>query len=202
MLNQNSIKSHCPQGHLYDEANTRITKKNQRICRTCERARNRRLEGFCGWSGCNELTELDNKTNRPFYYCKEHVEERKKQHKTYYSKNKEMHKERYGEGSRFRTHVKWQELRTKLFEMYGSICVCCGEDCQIFLTLDHINGDGSKDRKGCGGTTSVYKKAIAEYRPDLYQILCYNCNCGKRLNKECPHKSMSLMKIKEENEHE
>lgn len=39
-------KTHCPQGHPYDEANTRLY-KNRRMCRACrnaaERARQRRL---------------------------------------------------------------------------------------------------------------------------------------------------------------
>lgn len=30
-------KTHCPQGHPYDEANTRITPQGWRACRTCSR---------------------------------------------------------------------------------------------------------------------------------------------------------------------
>jgi len=37
----NSEKTHCPQGHPYDEANTHITKKGARHCRTCARERAR-----------------------------------------------------------------------------------------------------------------------------------------------------------------
>lgn len=32
---RNRIKTHCPQGHPYDEANTKITSKGTRECRTC-----------------------------------------------------------------------------------------------------------------------------------------------------------------------
>lgn len=35
---RNSIKTHCPQGHPYDEANTRHTPSGGRICRACHRA--------------------------------------------------------------------------------------------------------------------------------------------------------------------
>jgi hypothetical protein len=39
----NSLKTHCPQGHPYDEANTYWNVKGtSRSCRTCERERNRR----------------------------------------------------------------------------------------------------------------------------------------------------------------
>lgn len=32
-------RSHCPQGHAYDEENTRYTRTGSRMCRTCERSR-------------------------------------------------------------------------------------------------------------------------------------------------------------------
>ena len=35
-------KTHCPSGHPYDDQNTRINARGDRVCRTCERARNRR----------------------------------------------------------------------------------------------------------------------------------------------------------------
>lgn len=34
-------KTHCPQGHPYDEANTLITPRRSRSCRACNRIRNR-----------------------------------------------------------------------------------------------------------------------------------------------------------------
>ena len=35
-------KTHCPQGHPYDEANTRHTKNGNRLCRACYREHQRR----------------------------------------------------------------------------------------------------------------------------------------------------------------
>lgn len=34
-IHPESLKTHCPQGHPYDEANTYVTKKGWRHCRTC-----------------------------------------------------------------------------------------------------------------------------------------------------------------------
>lgn len=34
---KNSQKTHCPQGHIYDKANTRISAKGGRFCRACDR---------------------------------------------------------------------------------------------------------------------------------------------------------------------
>ena len=36
----NKVKTHCPQGHAYDEGNTRISRKGTRVCRTCHRLEN------------------------------------------------------------------------------------------------------------------------------------------------------------------
>jgi hypothetical protein len=39
--NQNETKTHCPHGHVYDEANTYINGDGDRICRQCWRDRRR-----------------------------------------------------------------------------------------------------------------------------------------------------------------
>lgn len=38
---KNVRKTHCPQGHPYDEANTKINYKGGRICRICEKEHQR-----------------------------------------------------------------------------------------------------------------------------------------------------------------
>lgn len=38
---QNARKTHCPQGHEYDEANTYNTSGGHRLCRACNRDRKR-----------------------------------------------------------------------------------------------------------------------------------------------------------------
>lgn len=78
-----------------------------------------------------------------------------------------------------------EKTRNKFFEMYGEQCVCCGEIEKSFLTLEHII-----PRKITRGKDTGYRamlKAIKEHRPDLYQVLCWNCNCGK-IDGICPHK--------------
>jgi hypothetical protein len=75
--------------------------------------------------------------------------------------------------------------------MYGGKCACCGEDDIRFLSLDHVNNDGSEHRKTLRDN-QILANAVANYQPDKYQILCYNCNCGRSSNGGvCPHKSMS-----------
>jgi len=87
-------------------------------------------------------------------------------------------------------------LKKLVFDHYGRRCNCpkcpTPDIDPLFLTIDHINNDGYKERghKNRRGlsTTSIYLKIIRTGFPDTYQVLCWNCNCGKRLNNGiCPH---------------
>jgi hypothetical protein len=88
-----------------------------------------------------------------------------------------------------RTHESIEQWR-KIYDMYGWECACCGEDNPDFLSLDHINEDGGKERKN-GTVAKTYKLALKENDPTKYQILCYNCNMGRSfrgIDGVCPHK--------------
>lgn len=76
---------------------------------------------------------------------------------------------------------------------YGRVCSCCKESQIAFLTLDHINGGGNKHRKEVTGSkaggTTFYAWIIKENFPEGYQVLCWNCNAGREVNRGiCPHK--------------
>lgn len=80
--------------------------------------------------------------------------------------------------------LRRQDVQNIFFDMYGTVCVHCGESNRGFLTLDHVCNDGYVERAKYGsnrayGNYNTYKKAIEAYRPDVYQVLCFNCNCGK-----------------------
>lgn len=76
---------------------------------------------------------------------------------------------------------KSDALRYKclVIENYGGECARCGETQPLFLTIDHINGGGTKDREFGKVGVSFYRELIQTGYPkgDL-QLLCYNCNCG------------------------
>ena len=67
-------------------------------------------------------------------------------------------------------------------------CNCCGELIYQFLQVDHIDGrkiHGHK-REFTGG--GLYNWLISRNFPPGFQILCANCNWGKRMNDGiCPH---------------
>lgn len=94
--------------------------------------------------------------------------------------------------------VQWAKKRhlknkDKVFAAYGGyICKCCGEKEISFLSIDHINNDGYKlfkegvHPKG----TAFYGWLVKNSFPSGFQVLCMNCQFGKKNNKGiCPHQS-------------
>lgn len=80
------------------------------------------------------------------------------------------------------------KVKQTFLDMYGNKCSCCGETEFDFLTVEHIKGQvgipKNQKRSGHNG----WKDATKEYRPDLYTILCFNCNLASKNGRTCPHK--------------
>ena len=106
-------------------------------------------------------------------------------------------------GKGYRSHCKQCRNETQKAKMakdtsfeqilnhYGNHCACCGETIKQFLSIDHIKGGGNKHRKKIKnkGGKKFYAWLIKNKFPKDYQILCMNCNWGKRMNRGiCPHK--------------
>ena len=81
-------------------------------------------------------------------------------------------------------------MKEIVFSHYGWFCACCGEKERAFLSMDHVNNDGYKDRaSGSRSSAKLYRKIKKQGFPKTYQVLCMNCNFGKRMNNGvCPHK--------------
>lgn len=84
-----------------------------------------------------------------------------------------------------RSRRKRLELKTKVLTHYGKgilACVICGEKRLPCLSLDHINGDGYKNRVG-------YPWYVMNNFPTGFQTLCMNCQFIKKFeNNECGRK--------------
>jgi len=73
---------------------------------------------------------------------------------------------------------------------YGKKCFCCYENKVKLLTVEHTNGDGYLTRRQGIKGKWLYSFLIHEGFPSFIQILCFNCNIGKKNNGGiCPHKS-------------
>jgi 5-methylcytosine-specific restriction endonuclease McrA len=81
-----------------------------------------------------------------------------------------------------------QNIRSIVLEHYGNKCACCGETRKEFLSIDHINNDGNKQRIIAGGGGFTFQCWIVKNNfPDDLQILCHNCNLAKGFYGYCPH---------------
>lgn len=79
--------------------------------------------------------------------------------------------------------------RKAVIEHYGGKCYCCGESTFEFLALDHKNGNGNAHRvevrqSGAG----MIGWAIKNSYPDIFCVLCHNCNLAIGFYGYCPHR--------------
>jgi hypothetical protein len=72
-------------------------------------------------------------------------------------------------------------------------CCCCGEQHVEFLTLDHANGDGNKERRELGGQAAVFRMLRDRGFPPGYRTLCWNCNLSYAKYGYCPHQRNSTV---------
>lgn len=78
-------------------------------------------------------------------------------------------------------------LKKEVISVYGGRCACCSESQFEFLSIDHINGGGTKHRKELPAGLSIWKWAKNNGFPPTLRILCFNCNCAIGFFGNCPH---------------
>lgn len=85
--------------------------------------------------------------------------------------------------------ARYQRLRAEALATYGDKCAYCGETHPHFLSIDHKNGGGKRDRiaLGCREGGVNWYKYLLDKHPDHVQILCHNCNMAKGHYGVCPH---------------
>lgn len=76
-----------------------------------------------------------------------------------------------------------QKFRQRVFEKLGGKCVRCGFSDPRALQIDHVNGGGTKEHREIGHQRVFYLKVFADTEGN-YQLLCANCNCIKKSEKE------------------
>lgn len=110
---------------------------------------------------------------RAYYVA--HVEKIKQVKRAYYLTHKEK---------------EWavrQRTRFDVLQYYSNgipSCANCREQDLIVLTIDHINNDGAKLRKTQGTGTRFYRWLKRNNYPEGYQVLCWNCNARKELERQ------------------
>jgi hypothetical protein len=145
---------------------------------------------------------------RHHYYetHKEQIRERNKKYKRDKEKDRvyrTLHKEhrlelqrtsRAGNKVAYKQDYRKRNLMEKVkalshYSSDGKIkCARCGFDDIRALSIDHVNGQGSKHRKEVGYHT--YRWLKANDYPSGFQILCMNCQFIKRAEKqECDRRN-------------
>lgn len=142
-------------------------------------------QGYCAYHKC-------------WHDAKEFATSRKRRTGLHYICMKAVNARLRDTGALIKTRLK---LRTRVLAMYsteGALqCAACGYKDIRALVLDHINGNGGCERSKIKGTCGIWRNALKSYRPDLYQVLCANCNAIKRIeNEEHNPRPRSLPKYK------
>jgi len=70
-----------------------------------------------------------------------------------------------------------RRLRIAAVVALGGACARCGLDDERVLQLDHINNDGTAERR-IASQADIYKRAASSDNADL-QLLCANCHLLK-----------------------
>lgn len=98
-------------------------------------------------------------------------------------------------GMKRRGHAHYQGLRNAVLQAYGGLiphCACCGDGHEEFLTIDHINGDGAKQRKEGIRGINFYMWLIRNNFPEGFRVLCMNCNFSLGMRGYCPHHGLGV----------
>jgi len=90
--------------------------------------------------------------------------------------------------------IRHRERKLLVILAYGGKCECCGETAPEMLTIDHIDGNGSAERRSRRGLNegwNFYSYLIRNNFPkDNYRLLCHNCNRSAYVNGGvCSHQS-------------
>jgi len=146
--------------------------KRRRACRECYLARRREQ-----WRKQDKKRNLERR--QKWLNDSEYRERNKKACQKYKKNNIDIIRNRAKESS--------FSNRMEVIKKYGGRCVCCGENRWQFLAIDHIDSNGSKDRKKRGGAVALYRFLAKNPIQDGYQILCANCNTAIAFYGHCPH---------------
>jgi hypothetical protein len=123
----------------------------------------------------------------------ENLEREKQYTRTHYKENREEILKKQKASKRRKEYFKqyYIELKKRVIAAYGGKCVCCSCAVFEFLTIDHIHGDGRKDRavhRGAGFYSWLEKNGFPTAH---YRLLCMNCNFAIGIYGACPHATES-----------
>lgn len=85
-------------------------------------------------------------------------------------------------------------IRNQVINLLGNRCVSCGCSELQSLCIDHINDDGSEERKKGISSITLFRNILKNGIGGRYQCLCFNCNLRKEILKDRNHPLLNLTK--------
>ena len=124
-------------------------------------------------------------------YREKHREQLREQDRALYQKNREellrkgkiyreKNKETRNAVDRVSSFDRRKKIRHAALDHLGGKCVRCGFSDWRGLQIDHVNGNGTKERTDKKSFSAYYKRVMETEPNTVYQVLCANCNQIKR----------------------
>ena len=152
-----------------------------KICKKCKHRR--LINCFIKGNGKNGLRARCNKCRNTY-------------RKEWYRKNRAIFPEgrvrqsKEERNKKSREYIRKTRLEVLAHYSKGKMCCdCCLEKNVEFLSINHINGGGTKHREKIGRGRSVCGWLRANNYPIGYNVLCHNCNMSLGFYGYCPHKN-------------
>ncbi len=100
------------------------------------------------------------------------------------------------EKDRARERNRRHERKADVLRFLGERCACpgeCAESLFEFMTVDHIGGNGTRDRSSDGWFSQFYFRLLQDKdAKSKYRTLCMNCNFAIGKYGYCPHERRKL----------
>jgi len=196
-MSDTKICTKCKQSLPREQFSCRASSKDGlgSYCRECDRqrARERYLANKEGYNlSAQQYYEANKEKVRAYHkeYEAKHRQRISARATQRYQQRADWVKDRNRANAQRRLDI----LRAQVFDALGGACYCCGLDDHRFLTIDHVQNDGLKDRSRFGfkmNGRTFYAYMLAQGCPrDRYQLACYNCNMARAhagKGRTCPH---------------
>lgn len=111
-------------------------------------------------------------------------QKKKENHRKWHIKNRERNLKKQKE---YHWKIKLEVLNK--YSKNTMQCECCGVKEVKFLTIDHINGGGTKHRTQIKHHRIHIWLKMNDF-PEGYRVLCHNCNQAVGIYGKCPHQEI------------
>lgn len=100
------------------------------------------------------------------------------------------------------TMISKQRARLGAIALLGGKCSYCGIDDPIVLNIDHVNDDGSHERKKLNPSQLCARLVKGTLPKERYQLLCCNCNWRKEYLRRTGRQEPIVLPVRRKNQND